>query len=122
MRTYRAGVGILPFRAVRLGQDERTVISVYPPSMPLKCRPVGIAQTGQHNPGRDISVAETPGEICQAEAGGAFDFGAWLTTDELGRVVIAPPGRTPVIAIARGAAKTQGDLLAVEIADRGLTT
>lgn len=124
MRTHRVGAAVIPFRAVRQGSDEYTVISVYPPSKPDR-RPLGIAQTGERNPGGLVQVASEPGEICQAEAGAPFEFGAWLTTDELGRVVDAKTVdglRIPVIAIARGAPKAAGDLLAVAIAQRGLTT
>jgi hypothetical protein len=123
VRTYRAGAEIIPFRAVRFAGDGLmgTVIAIYPPSKPDR-RALGIAQTGEYTPGRFVSVADEPGELCQAEAGDRVDSGAWLTTDEMGRMIVASPGRTPVIAIARGRATAAGDMIAVEIAPPGLTT
>lgn len=115
--TYLAGSAITRYRALKRGADANHAIPA-----DLNAVPLGIAEDNQGTADRAVRVADRPGETVLAEAGAAFALDASLSSDANGRLIVgvAAAGTNNVVAIARQAATALGDLVAVEIAPRGL--
>lgn len=123
MNGYVAGTDIVACRAVKTsGQFSMTVIPVHPPTKNGSFR--GFAQHAvRFPPGGSVRVADEKGDLCCVEAGGPISAGDQLTTDELGRAVVAAPGGCqPVRAYASGSAAGPGEIITAVVAPAGLTT
>jgi hypothetical protein len=111
--TYLAGAPIIRYRAVQQGADVNSVIQSVANSVPI-----GVAEENQQTAARSVRIVDRAGEEVMAEAGASFAYDALLTSDINARL-IAAVSTNNVVAIARGAAGALGDLVPVEIAQRG---
>ncbi len=110
---YIAGAPIICYRVVTRGTDQNSVVPAGANALPI-----GIAAQNQQRAGATVPIVDRAGEEVLAEAGAAFALDALLTSDANGRLITATTGQN-VVAIARQAATLLGDLVNVEIAQRG---
>jgi hypothetical protein len=113
--TYLAGAAVVRYRVVKRGADLNSVIM----AAAATDVPLGISGDNQDTIGRVLRVNDRPGENVVGEAGAAFALDALLTSDANGRLVTCAT-TNPVAAIARQAAAALSDLVAVEVAPRGM--
>ncbi len=113
--TLKAGLAtdIIQYRTVKRGADMDHGVRGTAAAVCL-----GIAMDNQDNIEKSFPLAHRAGEIVQGEVGAAVAIDAKLASDANGRLITAV-STNPVVAIAREAATTLSQLIAVELVAAG---